>query len=65
MARKVVVELTVAEARALSHAAGNSTDSPDAMEALFQAHVERNAAYRGHLKLDQAIRRVGGWARHP
>lgn len=61
MARKVVIELTVAEAKGLSTAAGNTTMAPDAMEAIFPTGAERSAAYRGQAKLDRAIAAVGGW----
>jgi hypothetical protein len=56
MARIVTVRLTEAEARALSHVAGNSTSAPDAMGALFRSGAQRAAAYRGHEKLDAALR---------
>lgn len=55
MSRHVVVVLSIAEADALSHAAGNTTEYPDAMEAIFQHPPQRKAAYRAHEKLDAAI----------
>jgi hypothetical protein len=61
MARKVIVEFNLSEAKALSRAAGQTTDDPDAMEATFSTDVERRAAYRGNKKLDDAIRAVCGW----
>lgn len=61
MARKVTVELTVAEAKGLSAAAENTTMDPGAMEAIFPTGAERSAAHRGQAKLDRAIGAVGGW----
>lgn len=60
---RITLVLTIAEARALSFAAGNTTDAPDAMEAIFSHHAERKAAYRAHAKLDAAIAAVGGWSK--
>ena len=53
-AKRVTVEMTLAEAKALWHAAGNTIDHPDAMEATFPNGSQRNAAYRGHDKLASA-----------
>jgi len=52
----IMVKLTLAEARALSHAAGNTTSDPYAMEAVFRTRTEINSAYRAHQKLDDALR---------
>ena len=51
----IVFNLTMVEAVAMSRALGNSTDCPDAMEALFDTVYGRKAAYRAHTKLDRAI----------
>jgi hypothetical protein len=61
-AKTVTITLTLAEARALSRAAGNTTIGPDAMEAIFPTGAERHAAYRAQEKLDTAIARRGGWS---
>jgi hypothetical protein len=60
-ARTVTLRLTALEAEALSRAAGNSVDHPDAMEALFSDGRERAAALRAAQKLDGAIRGAGGF----
>lgn len=54
--RPVVIRLTMAEAKALSHAVGNSTDHPDVMEALFDDETERDAALRAVEKLNASTR---------
>jgi len=55
MKKTVTVALTILEARALSHAAGEATMAPDIMEALFPSIPERVAARRAQQKLDRAI----------
>jgi hypothetical protein len=59
--KQITVTLTIAEARALSHAVGNTTSAEDAMEAVFSRKTERAAAYRAHAKLDAALASVGGF----
>jgi hypothetical protein len=54
MSRRVTVELTVAEAKALWQAAGEVLDHPDAAEASFPNPAQRLAAGRGHDKLAAA-----------
>lgn len=52
----IVINLTLAEARAMSWALGNSTNHPDAMESLFPTLHGRKAAWRAHAKIDEAVR---------
>lgn len=52
--RRVTVELTVAEAKALWQAAGETVDHPDAMEREFPNGAQRDACYRAHDKLGAA-----------
>lgn len=56
MTRRVIVELSLAEARALSRMAGNTGDYADAMEAVFPNFKNRATAERAVVKLDEAIR---------
>lgn len=53
---KVILELTMKEARALAFAAGEMLDHPDAMEAWFPEPTQRRVAYSAGNKLTQAIR---------
>lgn len=60
--RKIItLTLTVTEARAMSLGLGNTTSSPDAMEAIFPRLTERRAVATAHEKLDEAIRAVNGF----
>ncbi len=59
---KVVrLELTVAQARAMSTALSQTMDHPDAVEATFYHGAEREAAYRAYRKLNDAVREAGGF----
>lgn len=51
----VLVRLSLIEAKALSHAAGNSTTDPDFLLEFYPSGRERNAALRAQRKLDDAI----------
>jgi hypothetical protein len=56
MPAHVKIELTVREALAMQQALGNSLDTADDAEAIFDGDkVEVRAAYRGAEKLRQAI----------
>lgn len=56
----VVLVLTRAEGHALSIAASNITDWPDALESQFSHHAAREAAQRAARKLRQALQPGGG-----
>ena len=56
----VTVCLTLTEAKAADYALGNTTESPDAMEAVFTSSARRLAAHRGQRKLTDAIYRRRG-----
>ena len=51
---RVVVSFTLKEAEMLSRAAGNMTDSPDALDAWFRG-ADRGAVLRAHQKLFDTI----------
>ena len=51
----VVVRMTLAEAKNLSHAIGNSLYSLEDADSLFTEKRDRDAAYRGQQKFDAAI----------
>ena len=56
MSRRLVLRLTMEQAKAMLFALGNSTDAPDVMESLFQSSAQRAAAWRAARKLSDAIR---------
>lgn len=60
MARTIRLELTLAEAKALLHAAGNTTTDPDAMTSIFPHRSQRDAAWRAAGKLGEGIRAAVG-----
>lgn len=53
--KSVTVTLTVKEAEALLLAAGQTLGHSDACDATFSDGRERNAAFRGHDKIQAAI----------
>lgn len=55
MPTPITITLSQAEARALVRAAENTTDYPDAMEAVFPHPSTRAAVERALAKLDAAI----------
>lgn len=62
MSARVRLELTKAEADAMMHALGNTTEHDDAMEAVFPDAVERAACRRAERKLARGI--YGAWCDH-
>lgn len=58
MSRKVMLELTPAEARALSFAAGEIMDDPETVRDWFRG-ASRAAAYRAYEKLNAAAAERG------
>jgi hypothetical protein len=60
--RTVTITLTLAEAKALSHVAGNTTSDPYAMDAIFRTKTDIKSAYRAHQKLDDALRAAAAYS---
>jgi hypothetical protein len=60
-ADRVVVVLTVRQAEALSHAAGNTTSDPESLLAVFSDKRRALNCLAAHTKLDDAIRSAGGF----
>lgn len=52
---EVPIYLTIAEARGVDKALGNTTSAPDAMEAVFLTPAQRDAAHRGHQKIYDSL----------
>lgn len=50
MAKKIVLELTEAEARAVYRILGNTMEFPDQVFSMFENKHERLAAYRAYVK---------------
>lgn len=54
--RPIAVSFTLAEAKALRYAAGNTVDHGDALASLFPTSGERRAALRAYQRLEDALR---------
>lgn len=58
----ITIKLTLAEAKALSYVAGNTTSDPYAMAAVFRTKMDIKSAYRAHQKLNDALRAASAYS---